>query len=134
MEHFKNSKMYMMYEMRDSLKEGIKGRKELLSLENEFQADLNSLGEEKYKKYHFMFEDWEKEKDMLEKVINHMEKRLRVVEALIASYEKQDEIAKVVDLTVTMVLTALEEDKLAVAEEEQEITIEIPPSDDKKDA
>lgn len=131
MEHFKNSKMYMMYEMRDSLKEGIKGRKELLSLENEFQADLKSLGEEKYEKYHFMFEDWEKEKDMLEKVIKHMEKRLKVVEALITSYEKQDEVAKVVDLTVTMVLTALEEDKLAVAEEEQEkeITIEIPPSD-----
>jgi hypothetical protein len=123
MEHYRNSKMSMIYELRDSLKEGIEKNKELLEVENEFKEIIENSG--KYEKFAFMLQDWETNRTQLENAIETMKQRIRVIDALILSYEKQDEISKIVDLTVTMVIEALGIRNDVEEEQTAEVNIEL---------
>ena len=93
------SKMYMIYELRDSLPVGIQKNQEVLDVENEFVDVLEKSG--KKEKFQFMLNDWEENKAQLEKSIVSMKHRLEVAEKLVQMYEKQDETSKLIEEIVT---------------------------------
>lgn len=77
---------YKLFELKDSLTDGIKKNEELLQIENDFKALIENSGQ--YDKFKFMLEDWEAERKKLEDNIDALKLRLKAVEALL-EYRKK---------------------------------------------
>lgn len=99
------SKIYLLYELRDGLKSGIAKNSELLAIENEFAEVIDKSG--KKEKFQFMLSDWEAEKVQLEKSIESMKKRLKVINELIEMYQKQDKTSEIMNDIITKLFDAL---------------------------
>ena len=122
----KKSKTYLLYELRDGLKDGREKNQELLAIEDDFIETVKATG--KFDKFAFMFDNWLVEKQRLEESINRVPKRIAACNKLIEMLEKNNSKTSMVEMIFNLVIDALGIAETEENQEEQtaEIELELP--------